>query len=345
MSTNNPGTHDQKSLVECQDKNVIHQLNSDPPSEYCKDNTRPPECDPDSCDPREPSKRSVADRDDLLGWLQDKSGHKTGFGAQKLCDPMQSGHIVADVHNPNRNVIDRYSNAIRGSDEAMKDMFNDIVVIDEQGQAHKVPIIWGTQEKAVAAIMQNNVRQDNSLVVDRIMLPALSIYQSNVTMNQNRYTYHKAIDYLRGLRPDFKPGFTIKERFERDTVFGVARGIPVDINYVLTGWTWYIEDMNQIVEQVLLKFSPIAYISVRGISWEIGVKMDSIANNLDTEPGDKNVRVIKFVFNMTAETYIPQPITRKKAVLRTKMNFFNSVEPTEITDVLARLEEAVEELK
>ena len=103
--------------------------------------------------------------------------------------------------------------------------------------------------------------------------------------------------------------------------------------------------MNQIVEQVLLKFSPIAYIRVRGVSWETGVKLDSIANNLDTEPGDQNVRVIKFVFNMTAESYIPQPIRREKAVLKMKTDFFNSIEPTEITDVLARLEVAVEELE
>lgn len=344
MPTSNPGSHDQKSLTECQDKTVVQQLNSDPPPEYCGPH-RSPECDPDPNNPLEANKRSVGSAKPDLGWLQDMSGKKTGFGSHALCDPMQSGKIVNDLKNPNKNVINRYSNALRGSDEAMRDMFNDLVVLDEEGKAHKLPIIWGTQEKAVAAILQPNVRKDNSLVVDRIMLPALSIYQSDIQMNQNRYTYHKAIDFMRSARPDWKPGFTIKERFERDTVFGVARGIPVDISYTLTAWTWYIEDMNQIVEQVLLKFSPIAYIRVRGISWETGVKIDSIANNLDTEPGDQNVRVIKFVFNMTAETYIPQPIRREKAVLRMKTNIFNSIEPTEITDVLARLEEAVEGLE
>lgn len=344
MPTINPGSHDQKSLSECQEKTVVQQLNSDPPPEYCGPH-RPPSCDGDSESGLDANKRSVGSTRPDLGWLQDVSGKKTGFGAQALCDPMQSGKIVNDLENPNRNVINRYSNALRGADEAMKDMFNDMSVIDEEGKAHKIPIIWGTQEKAVAAILQPNVRKDNSLVVDRIMLPALSIYQSDIQMNQQRYTYHKAIDFMRSSRPDWKPGFTIKERFERDTVFGVARGIPVDISYTLTAWTWYIEDMNQIVEQVLLKFSPIAYIRVRGVSWETGVKIDSIANNLDTEPGDQNVRVIKFVFNMTAETYIPQPIRREKAVLRMKTDIFNSIEPTEITDVLARLEEAVEELE
>lgn len=344
MSTINPGSHDQKSLVECQDKTIVQQLNNDPPPQYCNPD-RPPSCEPDPNDPRNPNKRATGGTSPDLGWLQDMSGKKTGFGAQSLCDPMQSGKIVNDLTHPNRNTINRYSNALRGADEAMLDMFNDLVVLDEEGKAHKIPIIWGTQEKAVMSILQPNVRKDNSLVVDRIMLPALSIYQSDIQMNQQRYTYHKAIDFMRHARPDWKPGFTIKENYERDTVFGVAKGIPVDISYTLTAWTLYIEDMNQIVEQVLLKFSPIAYIRVRGVSWETGVKIDSIANNLDTEPGDKNIRMIKFVFNMTAETYIPQPIRREKAVLRMRTNIFNSVEPTEITDVLSRLEEAVEELE
>jgi len=81
----------------------------------------------------------------------------------------------------------------------------------------------------------------------------------------------------------------------------------------------YIEDMNQILEQILLKFSPVAYIRVRGVTWEIQCKLDSIANNLDTEPGDQAIRVIKFQFNITAETYISQPIARRKAVLKTNV--------------------------
>ena len=127
-------------------------------------------------------------------------------------------------------------------------------------------------------------------------------------------------------------------------MFGTARGIPIDVGFTLYAWTLYIEDMNQIIEQLLLKFSPIAYIKVRGVPWETGVKLDSIANNLDVEPGDQNIRVVKYQFNLTAETYIPQPITRRKAVLKTKTNIFNSTKQEEITEVFNRLEDAVEEL-
>jgi hypothetical protein len=225
------------------------------------------------------------------------------------------------------------------------DIFRDIVVIDEDGKAHNIPIIWGTQEKAVAAVLQSNVRKDESLVVDRIRLPMLAIHSSDYAFNQDRYVYHKAVDYLRTYKTGWKPGFTKKEKFDRDTIFGVAKGIPLDISYTMYAWTLYEEDMNQIVEQFITKFSPIAYIRVRGVPWEIGVKLDSIANNVDIEPGDQAVRVFKYQFGMTAETYVAQPLVRKKAVLKTRTEIVDSIKDDEISEVLLKLEDAVKELE
>ena len=75
------------------------------------------------------------------------------------------------------------------------------------------------------------------------------------------------------------------------------------------------------------------------------VKLDSIANNLEVEPGDQAIRVIKYEFNMTAQTYIPQPIERKKAVLKMKIDFVDGMTEEEITEVMARIEESVKELE
>ena len=110
-------------------------------------------------------------------------------------------------------------------------------------------------------------------------------------------------------------------------------------------WTMQLEDMNQILEQIVTKFSPVAYIKVRGVLWEVAVKLSSIANNLQTEPGDAALRVIKFQFGMTAESYVAQPIRREKAVLKTRIDVVNSLDEQQISEVLNRLEEAVEELQ
>lgn len=270
-------------------------------------------------------------------------GPNTGLGFGDQCDPMQAGQITQDFTKaPNRDTIYRYSKSIRACDEAMMDLFKNIIVIDDQAVAHTVPLIWATQERAVAAVVQTNVRKDNSLVVDRVKLPMLAIYSSDFSFNQQRYTYHKAVNYF---RDNGKPGLFINENRHRDTVLGLARGIPIDIGYQLTIWTLYIEDMNQILEQILLKFSPIAYIRVQGVQWETIVKLESIANNIDMEPGDQSLRVIKFQFNMTVETYIPQPIVRKKAVLDERIEFANSTRAEEIVEILGRLEVSAEDEK
>jgi hypothetical protein len=325
----NPGNYQEKKLNECDATSPLQSnLNSDPIVNPCLDSTK------NLKNPNGPD----------FGWLEESANKKHGLGYEQQCDPMQTGQIVEDIKSPTKNVVYRYSKSIRGCDEAMVDLFNNVSVIDEDGKAHKVPIIWGTQERAVTWILQDNVRKDGSLVVDRIRLPMMSIYGSGTDFDQERYTYHRAIDYLRELDPNRKPGFTIKEKYEKDTVFGVARGIPINKSYTLLVWTMYMEDMDQILEQIFLKFSPIAYISVRGVRWETTVSLDSVANNIDYEPGDQNQRVIKYEINLTAKTYIPQPIVRKKSVLKTDM-VFNNLGEQDITDVYERVENAVKELE
>lgn len=323
--------HPNKGLNECNDRSP---LNYNPNLDEV----------PQNCSPTDPDNRRAVN-DQSLNWLKDISNKKVGLGSGANCDPMQTGAIINDPSATDRSTIYRYSKAKRGCDDAMRDLFTNLVVIDENGKAHPVPIIWGTQEKAVAAILMDNVRKDETLVVDRIKLPMLAIHDSDISFNVNRYTYHKALDYQNYFRRDNKPGFTNSNNYDRDTVFGFARGIPVDISYTLYAWTLYLEDMNQILEQVLLKFSQTAYITVTGVPYEVIVKLDSIANNLDYEPGDQAIRVIKYQFQMTTETYIPQPITRRKSVLKTKIDLVDGLEEDEIQQVMARLEESVKELK
>ena len=305
----------QRNLEQCNEPGPIKDLNIDPI----------PECNDDGT----PSQSRISKHDS--SWLEEKIQSKTGYGQSGLCDPAQSGHIINEqgMSPPQRDYVYRYSKSIRGCDEAMKDLFSDIVLIDEQDKVWPVPIIWGTQEKAVAAFLQDNYRKDNLIVVDRIKLPAMSIYASGIQFDQSRYIYHKAIDYLRD--HDGRPGFYKQEkRHERDTVFGVTRGLPIIRTYTLAVWTRFEEGMNQIYEQIQLKFSPIAYIRVKGISWEIGVNLDGISNNTDINPGDQAIPVIKYEFTMSVETYISQPIVRKKSVLKTRIDVVDNVDNNEI---------------
>ena len=329
-------------LNQCNVPDFIKNLNVDTPPNNCE------EIETDlSGQQVKTNQKDVTSRD--LSWLEEATQSKKGIGQSALCDPLQTGHITNEqgFSPPNRQTIYKYSKSIRGTDEAVQDMFRDLVVLDEDGKAHNVPIMWGTQERAVAHLLQSNVRKDEGLVVDRPRLPFMSIVSKDMSYNLDRYIYHKALDYSRSYSLGWSPGFTTKEKYSRDTVFGVAAGIPIDISYELTAWTYYGEDMNQIVEQVLTKFSQLAYIRVRGIAWEIGVKLDSIGNNIETDPGDQANRVVKYTFGLTAESYVSQPIVRKKAVLKTQVDVVDKLEvdKEDITEVITRLEEAVKELE
>ena len=310
------------NLNPCNDLNYPEDnINFDPMNPYCGE--------------QEPSLNDVSNGNDYA-WNEPSKFEKEGYGIPVWCDPMLTGQIVNELENPNRNVIYRNHRSIRGCDEAIKKLFGNIVVIDEDSKAHRVPIIWASQERAVAAILQNNVRKDNTLVVDRIRLPILSVFQSDLQVDISRYVYHMATEnYYPGILNGNKPSFTNQEKYPFDTVFGLARGIPVDIGYTLYAWTKYEEDINQINTQIITKFSPNAYIRVDGIRLEIPVMLDAVLNNIDTDPGEKD-RVIKYQYNLTVKTYIPQPIKRNKTILKTKIDIFNDTEETEIKEVLSR---------
>lgn len=326
-STNNPN-HQQNNLNQCATHGIPSEINLDP---------SPPYCDRDDSI----NKRGI--NDESLEFLKNQTMSKTGFGARVDCDPMQRGQIVNDLDKPERTVLYRYSKSIRGTDEAMLDMFKNVVVIDEDGKAWPIPVMLGPPEKAVAAIVQDNVRKDETLVVDRLKLPLIALTQTSIDYDLQRYTYHKATNLLR--QQDGRPGLTLNEKYNKDTVFGISRGIPINIGYTITAWTMYREDMNQILEQILTKFSHAAYIRVTGVPWEVIVKLDSIANNINAEPGDQAIRIIKYEFNCTAQTYIPQPIERKKAVLKMKVDFVDGITDDQINAVMARIEESVKELE
>lgn len=325
--------NNEQSLNPCNEKSpLINKLVFDPPPTKC---------------PQDPVETLKETSGPFSSWFDQESeniGRKTGLGQEDNCDPIMTGQIVNDARKPNPQMAYRYARSIRGTDEAVMDLFRNLVVIDENGKQHAVPIIWASQEKAVAFVIQENTRKDNTLVVDRIRLPLLAIQQSDIQFNQDRYTYSAAKNLGRSLTPDGKPGFTIDEvGRKRSTIFGITRGIPVDVSYTLYLWTLYLEDANQILEQIFLKFNPVAYINVRGIWWEVIVRLESVGNNIESEVGDQAIRVIKFQFNMTAESYIAQPIERKKAVLKMTQEYVNATAEEDITSVLEKIEIAVRE--
>lgn len=300
-------------------------LNVDPAPPFC----------PDPCP--EPTQNKV----DTTGLSKKKYSYK--LGQNIACDPYLTGQTKENMAaDPNRRLIYRQPQAIRSLTVGMMDLFSNISVRDEFGTDHPVPIFYSTQERAVSFVVQENIRKD-STVVDRVTLPLMSIYANSFTMNWDRYTYHwnqNFFNYKSG-----KPAFMRSEEKPYDTAFGFSRGLPIDIGYQLNIWTYFVEDVYQIVEQCILKFSPLAYIRTQGNQWTTVVKIDGITPDIDLEPGNTKLRLVKFQISMIAEHYIPQAIGRYKTVLDERIDFMNSVNEHEVTDIYSRLRVTPEEGK
>lgn len=209
-----------------------------------------------------------------------------------------------------RSIMTSYSRSLRGCDQAVLDEFRGLDVWLPDGERKKIPIIWGSQEKAVAIAMSDAIDK-SQIRIDRIKLPMLAIAAGDLSFAPERFTYHQNIRWLRDR--ESRMAYGTEKRFG-DTVYGKSRGLPVDKNYTLFAWTRYIEDMNQVVEQIILKFSPIITIEVPGVHWEVILKLDGVSNTLSPEIGDSAIRIVKFEFSFHAETYISRGIVRGKTV-------------------------------
>ncbi|GAG77359.1 unnamed protein product, partial [marine sediment metagenome] len=84
----------------------------------------------------------------------------------------------------------------------------------------------------------------------------------------------------------------------------------------LNVWAKYYENLMQIVEQVIQKFSTIAYIKAEGIPWETPIKMTGSNNNVSDDVGDRGVRLLRYSFGIMAESHVTQPIRRDKTALK-----------------------------
>ncbi len=237
---------------------------------------------------------------------------------------VQRPRMYQPTSDVGRRYIFSYARGIRNTDRAVTDLFSDVAILnDKDGKIYPTPIIWGTAEKAALYVFGeqfvNNERRKEQGLVDRIILPIISLHGTGMEFDNTRYVYHEALrnptNEIEGM-PAYR-----QEKKPYDTKMRMSKGIPINRSYALNIWTKYNEELSQILEQIYLKFSPIAYISVEGVPWETPVKIEGSANNISEDVADQQVRIFKYSFNLIAETHIAQPIRRDKTVLNITQKF------------------------
>ena len=183
-------------------------------------------------------------------------------------------------------------------------LFSDVVCIDDENKIQKVKCIYANPERAIAKL-----KQDNSVI-----LPLISISQTKSALDNNRSRYKtlliNQVSYDR-----------VKNKAVR--ILSIAP-VPVQITYGINIWCKYKSDLDQITEQVRLKFNPDADLVIPGHNTIKAFLGDEGSEEGTFEAADKDDRELKSSLSITVSTYLSNPkftITSNGTIERLNLEF------------------------
>lgn len=183
---------------------------------------------------------------------------------------------------PSFNISHTYREILR----TMIASFNDVGYINAEDQFKDILCIHANAERAIAKLKQDN----------NIILPILSIAQTITENDEKRRRYESLI---------------INEKWwdnDKNRAFRVVSLAPraVKIKYQLNIWTKYNADMDQILEQVRVKFNPDMQVPTsQGTLTKAYIESEDSVG--EQKAGDKEDRVLQKLINIVVDTYIPNP--------------------------------------
>ena len=164
--------------------------------------------------------------------------------------------------------------------------FNDVGYISSEDKWTDIKCIHANAERAVAKLKQEN----------NIILPILSIGQ---TVSDNDTERQKTESLL------VNEKYWDKEKNKAIRILSLAPR-AVNVRYQLNIWAKYMADMDQILEQVRLKFNPEMQVPTE-FSTLAKAFLESEEEVGQVTVSDKEDRILKKTMNIVLRTYIPSP--------------------------------------
>lgn len=174
----------------------------------------------------------------------------------------------------------------RESLRSMLASFTDVGYIDSEEKFNNIKTIHANPERAIAKLKQEN----------NIILPVISISQTISSNDDERMKQESLL---------------VHEKYwdkEKNRAFRILSLAPraININYQINIWTKYMSDMDQILEQIRIRFNP---------EMQVPTKFSTLAKAMilseeDTGSvvsGNQEDRILKKTINVVLRTYIPSP--------------------------------------
>ena len=190
--------------------------------------------------------------------------------------------LIGSKLNAQQLIAETYKETLR----FMLGTFGSLKTITPENEIMPVPCINATAERAVAKLYQEN----------NIILPIITVAQNNSIDDPARRRIKDIVlneSYWDEVR---------KRAFRVVSLAPRALNITYDINL----WTKYNEDMDQLVEQIRLSFSPNISIITKYTNSTAAFIVDE-SNDSVVVVGDREDRGLRRKFEIQVEGYIPYP--------------------------------------
>ena len=181
---------------------------------------------------------------------------------------------------------DNVSFLYRESLRAMISEFSDIGYISSEEKWTDVMCIHANAERAIAKLKQEN----------NIILPILSIGQTTSDNDTDRQRTESLL---------VNEKYWDKEKNRAIRVLSLAPR-AVNVKYQVNLWAKYMSDMDQMLEQIRLKFNPEMQVPTE-FSTLAKAYLESEDDVGEITVADKADRVLKKTLNIVLRTYIPSP--------------------------------------
>jgi hypothetical protein len=158
--------------------------------------------------------------------------------------------------------------------------------LDGENKLIRVKSTHSAPERAVAKKFQEN----------NIILPIITVHQLTAKSDEGRRRYDNVLIQSTEWNEDIQRAERVISRAD----------VPVNITYSVNLWTKYMEDMDQISQNIRVKFNPSLKI-VTPFTDNLKVFLRDESNSSTLVDGDREDRLLRKSFSIEAELYIPSP--------------------------------------
>ena len=190
----------------------------------------------------------------------------------------------------------------------LKEMFSDFKVLKGDDTVRTVDIIYANPERAIAKIREGK----------NTTLPILSLQFEDLELDSARRKPAEAL---------------VEKRFWDSNIQRAIRYMALapaasNLSFAVNIWGKYVDEVNQLTEQLMLLFRPNLNIEIRPGEAYQGYLLDvSDASNLTA--GDREDRIVKRTVRFQVQSYIPGYVFRFTNTSEIKtMNYEEYIEET-----------------